>query len=37
MGPWPWYILAADALAFVLFWALTVPFRRSASQSMSSQ
>jgi len=26
MGPWPWYILAADALAFVLFWALMVPF-----------
>jgi hypothetical integral membrane protein (TIGR02206 family) len=27
MGPWPWYILAADALAFVLFWLLMVPFR----------
>jgi hypothetical integral membrane protein (TIGR02206 family) len=27
MGPWPWYILAADALAFVLFWALMAPFR----------
>lgn len=27
MGPWPWYILAADALAFALFWVLMAPFR----------
>ena len=27
MGPWPWYILAADALAWVIFWALMIPFR----------
>jgi hypothetical integral membrane protein (TIGR02206 family) len=27
MGPWPWYILAADALAAVLFWLLQLPFR----------
>lgn len=27
MGPWPWYILAADAVAFALFWVLMVPFR----------
>jgi hypothetical integral membrane protein (TIGR02206 family) len=26
MGPWPWYILAADVLAFVLFRALMIPF-----------
>jgi len=26
MGPWPWYIAAADALAFVLFRALMIPF-----------
>ncbi len=26
MGPWPWYILAADALAFVLFKVLMIPF-----------
>ena len=29
MGSWPWYILAADALAFVIFWALMLPFRNS--------
>jgi len=27
MGPWPWYIVAADALAFALFWLLQAPFR----------
>jgi hypothetical integral membrane protein (TIGR02206 family) len=26
MGPWPWYLLAADVLAFVLFGALMIPF-----------
>ena len=31
MGPWPWYILAADALAFVLFWLLMLPFRDRAT------
>ena len=31
MGPWPWYILAADALAFVLFWLLMLPFRERGS------
>jgi len=30
MGPWPWYILAADALAFVLFKALMIPFLNRA-------
>jgi hypothetical integral membrane protein (TIGR02206 family) len=28
MGPWPVYILVADALAAVLFWLLYWPFRR---------
>lgn len=31
MGSWPWYILAADALAFVLFWLLMLPFRKRGS------
>lgn len=26
MGPWPWYILAAEALALGLFWLLYAPF-----------
>lgn len=31
MGPWPWYILAADVLAFVLFTLLMLPYRPSAA------
>lgn len=27
MGPWPWYIFAADVLAAVLFFLLQLPFR----------
>lgn len=30
MGPWPWYILAGDAAAVVLFALLALPFRRPA-------
>jgi hypothetical integral membrane protein (TIGR02206 family) len=34
MGPWPWYILAADALAWLIFRALMIPFKtRPASGS----
>ena len=29
MGPWPWYILAADVFAALLFLALQWPFRQS--------
>jgi len=27
MGPWPAYLLVGDAIAFVLFWLLGLPFR----------
>jgi len=36
MGPWPWYILAADALAFVLFWALMAPFGKHVGSETTS-
>lgn len=32
MGPWPWYILASAALAFVLFRGLMAPFRSLAAE-----
>jgi hypothetical integral membrane protein (TIGR02206 family) len=28
LGPWPWYVLAGDAVALVLLWLLYLPFRR---------
>jgi hypothetical integral membrane protein (TIGR02206 family) len=32
LGPWPWYVLAADAVALVLLWLLHLPFRGSAAE-----
>ena len=31
MGPWPWYILAADVLAWVIFRVLMIPFETRPS------
>jgi uncharacterized membrane protein YwaF len=32
MGPWPWYIVSAAALAIVLFWLLDRPFAGRAER-----
>jgi hypothetical integral membrane protein (TIGR02206 family) len=33
MGPWPWYILVLEAVAFAFFWLLGLPFRTRRSRS----
>jgi len=33
LGPWPWYILGAEVVAFLVFQLLYLPFRRSASEA----
>ncbi len=29
LGPWPWYIVAADMIALMLFWVMQQPFRQA--------
>ena len=33
MGPWPWYILTADALAWVIFRVLMIPFGKRSTRT----
>ena len=28
LGPWPWYLLSLQAIAFTLYWLLYLPFRK---------
>jgi hypothetical integral membrane protein (TIGR02206 family) len=32
LGPWPWYVLAGDAVALAVLWLLYLPFRRHAAR-----
>lgn len=36
MGPWPWYLVACEGVAFGLFLLLYLPFRRGARMRRSS-
>lgn len=33
LGPWPWYIIVCEVLAFVLFWVLYLPFRLAGAHT----
>jgi uncharacterized membrane protein YwaF len=33
LGPWPWYVLAGDAVALAILWLLHLPFRRAPGLS----
>ncbi len=37
LGPWPWYILTSDAVAWVLFLLLYLPFRASSRSRMAQR
>jgi len=36
-GPWPWYLLAGEAMALVLFALLWLPFRRTGLRPVQQQ
>jgi uncharacterized membrane protein YwaF len=33
LGPWPWYIVACEGVAFVLFLLLYLPFRQTTANA----